>query len=43
MSDKYIINTAQNVSLNIEFAGFGDRLLALIIDYTILGGLAVFL
>jgi uncharacterized RDD family membrane protein YckC len=43
MLDKYSINTAQNVSLNIQIAGFGDRVMALVIDYVILGGIAVFL
>ncbi|MFO8054296.1 MAG: RDD family protein [Bacteroidales bacterium] len=36
MSDKYKINTSQNVSLEIEIAGIGDRMLALMIDYLLL-------
>lgn len=39
MDNKYSINTTQNVSLDFEIAGIGDRLIAILIDYLILGGI----
>ncbi|NOQ25022.1 MAG: hypothetical protein GQ564_06625 [Bacteroidales bacterium] len=43
MENKYSINTTQNVNLDFEIAGIGDRLIALLIDYLILGGIGVFI
>jgi len=41
MYNKYSINTTQNVSIDFEIAGIGDRLIALILDYLILTGLFI--
>lgn len=41
MIDKYSINTTQNVNIDLEIAGIGDRLIALIIDYLIIGAIGL--
>jgi uncharacterized RDD family membrane protein YckC len=41
MYNKYSINTTQNVSIDFEIAGIGDRLIALLMDYLILSGLLI--
>lgn len=41
MINKYSINTTQNVNIDLEIAGIGDRLIALLVDYVILGGIGV--
>ncbi|RLD50056.1 MAG: RDD family protein, partial [Bacteroidetes bacterium] len=39
--DNFKINTSQNVNLETQRAGIGDRLIAFIIDYLILSGLII--
>lgn len=41
MEAKFNINTSQNVNIELKIAGIGDRLIAIIIDYTILSGLGI--
>lgn len=42
MHNKYSINTSQNVTIDFEIAGIGERLIALIIDYLILAAIVIF-
>ncbi len=42
MGAKFNINTSQNVNIELKIAGIGDRLVAIIIDSIILGGVALF-
>ena len=41
MSVKYSINTSQNVNIQYEMAGMGDRVIALIVDLLILTGISI--
>ncbi|WP_075603860.1 RDD family protein [Saccharicrinis aurantiacus] len=41
MDPKFNINNSQNVNIEVNFAGVGERLLALIIDGLVLGGIGM--